>query len=149
MSCPETEPYIITEICDAVEADFARLNSTEQLIEDAAKFYAGVPPAPFLQPGTISATRWPILCARRWWVRDPNKESIFNAAVTTDRLKVIELQEFMDMAYGSVLHAALGRSIQKIDILKAEDKPDDEEFDTIHEVTQAAQDAEKNGKPLA
>ena len=110
MQCSETEKHA-EDICDAVEFELGNFDCTQQLMDAANKHFAGVAPPPHLRASSHSAARWPILCAWRWLVRIPAKETVFNALCTSDTADTSDLEGPPDLAYRCVMPASLGYAI--------------------------------------
>ena len=91
MVCTESEPCT-SEVCDAVESELARLISKQQLIAAANKYHAASPVSFHMHHSSPRVGRWPILCAWRRLVKDPNKETLFYNSSSLDRKKPASLK---------------------------------------------------------
>ena len=110
MECPETELYA-NDICDAVEGVLVSLGCSVLLLDAAKKHFDTTKPAFVYAPSAVCSTRWPILSAWRWLVRIPAREDVLRTAPVGQSDPVQETA--FDLAYRSVLPAAIGYAIHK------------------------------------
>ena len=113
MECPETELYA-NDICDAVEGVLVSLGCSVLLLDAAKKHFDTTKPAFVYAPSAVCSTRWPILSAWRWLVRIPAREDVLRTAPVGQSDPVQETA--FDLAYRSVLPAAIGYAIHKVEI---------------------------------
>ena len=142
MECLETV-FHSNEICDAVEAILASLGSPTELIDAASEYYAKSP-SPFLFDfPRSSSTRWPILSAWKWIVRNPLREDVLRTALDGHSAPIQE--GAFDLAYRAVLPAALGYAIHKMDQPPTCEEPYEEEA-TIFESNLIMMESERRAR---